>query len=89
MGLGAITAPVMAAAYGAVDVKLLPRAASAITALNRVGGSIGTAVLTLILASQHGSPADGYGRTFAWAVGLSVLMLVPAVLLPGRRSVSR
>jgi len=85
-GIGATMAPGMATVYGSVERHQVPRAASALNVMNRVGGSIGTAVLALILQAQLGhhpsNPAAAYGVTFAWALGLSVLPLAPALAFP-------
>ncbi|MEU4291110.1 DHA2 family efflux MFS transporter permease subunit [Kribbella sp. NPDC026596] len=87
-GIGATMAPGMATAFGSVERYQVPRAASALNVMNRVGGSIGTAVLVLILQgqlAQHtGNPAAAYGVTFAWALGLSVLPLFPALAFPAK-----
>ncbi|MFI6790607.1 hypothetical protein ACIBG4_25090 [Nonomuraea sp. NPDC050383] len=65
----------------------MPRAAGAINTINRVGGALGTAILTLVL--QHHldgglAPAAAYGATFWWTMGLSAATLLPAFLYPGR-----
>jgi MFS family permease len=87
-GVGATMAPGMATAYGSVERHQVPRAAGAFNVMNRVGGSIGTAVLVLILQTQLGqhtsNPAAAYGVTFAWALGLSVLPLIPALAFPAK-----
>jgi EmrB/QacA subfamily drug resistance transporter len=87
-GLGATMAPGMAAVYGSVERHQAPRAASALNVLNRVGGSLGTAVLVVVLQSglHHSSAhqAAAFGTTFWWALGLSALCLVPAALFPAR-----
>ena len=55
--------------------------------LNRIGGSIGTAVLAFLLQdnlSSAGTPGVAYADTFWWALALSALTLIPAALYPGR-----
>ncbi|WP_329005337.1 DHA2 family efflux MFS transporter permease subunit [Kribbella sp. NBC_00709] len=88
VGIGATMAPGMAAVYGSVERHQVPRAASALNVMNRIGGSIGTAALALILQAeldqQPSNPAVAYGHTFAWALALSVLPLLPALAFPGR-----
>lgn len=89
-GIGATMAPGMATVYGSVERHEAPRAASALNVMNRVGGSIGTAVLALILQAQlgrhTGHPAAAYGATFAWALALSVLPVLPALAFPTNKT---
>jgi EmrB/QacA subfamily drug resistance transporter len=51
MGLGGAMMPAMAAAYATLRPSEVPRATSALNAIQRVGGSIGTALLAVVL--QH------------------------------------
>jgi EmrB/QacA subfamily drug resistance transporter len=52
IGLGMTMMPAMAAAYQTLDRAAVPRATSAINIIRTVGGSIGTAVLTVVLQRQ-------------------------------------
>ena len=78
--------PNLGAAYAAVEPAQTARAGGAINVVNRVGGSLGTAVLTGLLHDQLGGAgtADAFGTTFGWALALSALAFAPAALLPGR-----
>ncbi|WP_246128000.1 MDR family MFS transporter [Amycolatopsis rhizosphaerae] len=78
IGLGATTAPGMAAVYAAVERDEVHRAAAVVNVVNRAGGSLGTAILVTVLENQ------GFTTTFWWALGLSALSLVPAALFPRR-----
>jgi EmrB/QacA subfamily drug resistance transporter len=51
IGLGATTMPVMAAAYATLSPDQIPAATTALNVVQRIGGSLGTAVLSVIL--QH------------------------------------
>jgi MFS family permease len=51
LGLGATMMPAMAAAYSPLHPEEIPRATSALNTLQRIGGSIGTALLAVVL--QH------------------------------------
>ncbi|MGI5418800.1 MDR family MFS transporter [Actinomadura luteofluorescens] len=86
-GLGTVMAPGMATIYASVERHEVARAAGAVNTLNRVGGSLGTAVLAVVLQrSLDGRPpAAAYGHTFWWAVALSALTLVPALFYPSRK----
>jgi EmrB/QacA subfamily drug resistance transporter len=51
LGVGATFMPAMAAAYATLDRAAVPRATSALNVIQRIGGSLGTAILAVIL--QH------------------------------------
>ncbi|MFD8492855.1 MDR family MFS transporter [Amycolatopsis sp. NPDC059657] len=85
IGLGAIVPPNVAATYTSVDRSQAPAATSARTVLNRIGGSVGTAVLAVILQNAltgAESAQSAYSHTFWWVLAFSVLTLVPAALYP-------
>ncbi len=52
MGLGMVMQPAMAAAYQALDSSAVARATSALNSIQRVGGSIGTALIAVVLEHQ-------------------------------------
>ncbi|MER6531982.1 DHA2 family efflux MFS transporter permease subunit [Streptomyces sp. NPDC001508] len=52
MGLGASMMPTMTAAFGSVAKEVVPRATSAFHVFQRVGASLGTAVLTVVLQKE-------------------------------------
>ncbi|MFF0523187.1 MDR family MFS transporter [Actinomadura nitritigenes] len=87
-GLALVMAPGMAAVYASVRPDETARAAGAVNTVNRVGGSLGTAVLAVVLQRSlgHHAPAAAYGATFWWVVGLSALTLIPAFFYPSRDS---
>ena len=55
--------------------------------LQRVGGSIGTAVLAVILeralvgVTTPAEAARAYGETFWWAAGITALAIVPCIVV--------
>lgn len=51
-GLGSTMMPAMAAAYAVLEGPEVPRATSALNVVQRVGGSMGTAVLAVVLQGQ-------------------------------------
>jgi EmrB/QacA subfamily drug resistance transporter len=55
LGLGASIQPTTAAAYALLDSSQVPRATAALNTLRQIGGSIGTALLAVVL--QHESTA--------------------------------
>jgi EmrB/QacA subfamily drug resistance transporter len=90
-GLGGSMMPAMAAAYSTLERSQVPRATPMLNVLQRVGGSLGVAIFTVILANgirdRAGTPgaraalADAFGQTFWWVVVASLLAFVPALLL--------
>ncbi|MFG3223719.1 MDR family MFS transporter [Kitasatospora sp. NPDC048194] len=86
-GMGIVMIPGMAALYGSVEKSRVPAAAGAINVLNRLGGALGTAALTLVLqyaqAGHPGRPGTAFGATFWWVLALSALAIAPALLYPG------
>jgi EmrB/QacA subfamily drug resistance transporter len=84
IGAGCTFMPAMTAAFASLKREELPDATPQMHVVMRVGGSIGTAVLAVVLqraAIGAASPASAYDVAFWWTVGLSGLALVPAVFL--------
>ncbi|MFF2142405.1 MDR family MFS transporter [Kitasatospora sp. NPDC058190] len=85
-GMGIVLIPGMAAVYGIVEKSQVAAAAGAVNVLNRLGGALGTAVLTLVLqqaqAGHPGQPGAAFGATFWWVLALSALAIAPALLYP-------
>ncbi|MGW7445864.1 MDR family MFS transporter [Kitasatospora sp. NPDC054795] len=88
-GMGMIAIPGLAVVYGSVEKDQVPAAAGAVNVLNRVGGALGTAVLTLALQQAQdghpGRPGAAFGETFWWVLALSALAIAPALLYPNTR----
>jgi predicted MFS family arabinose efflux permease len=74
IGLGMTMMPAMSAAYQRLDRSDVPRATTTLNILNRVGGSIGTALLAVVLQQQITSSLPGGGG------GLSAATEVPAAI---------
>jgi EmrB/QacA subfamily drug resistance transporter len=91
-GLATAIVPIMSAGFSQLRPEQIPGAATTIRIFQQVGGSLGTAVLAVILERQlrgaHSSAelADGFGTTFTWALGLTLLAVLPALRLPSERA---
>jgi EmrB/QacA subfamily drug resistance transporter len=93
LGLGATIMPSMAVAYQTVPREAVAHATSTINVIQRIAGSIGTALLAVVLQHQIDAAdsrsaaalADAFGTTFWVAFGLVATALVPALLLPRLR----
>lgn len=68
LGLGASMMPAMAAAFAAMRPETVPRATSGLNVMQRVGGSIGGAVLAVILNSQIAAALSGSATAARGAV---------------------
>ncbi|WP_300610855.1 MDR family MFS transporter [Trebonia sp.] len=92
-GLGAVTIPVMAAAYLGLRPGQVPHASTVTRIAQQVGGSFGTAILAMILSTQlhalgaHGlaGQATAFGTAFWWSLGLTAIAVIPALALPRQR----
>jgi EmrB/QacA subfamily drug resistance transporter len=87
VGIGFAFMPAMTAAFAALERSELAHATPQLNVLQRVGGSIGTAVLAVVLQrSLHGvhtldAAAGAYGTAFWWALGLTALAIAPCIVL--------
>jgi EmrB/QacA subfamily drug resistance transporter len=87
MGIGFSFMPVMTAAFAALDKSELPDATPQLNVVQRVGGSLGTAVLAVVLqralAGAHtaSAAASGYGTAFWVSAGLTALGIIPSIVL--------
>jgi hypothetical protein len=79
--------PAMTAAFAALDRSQVSHATPQLNVLNRVGGSIGTTILAVVLANglrdahTPAAAAAAYGSAFWWSVGMSVAAIIPCVIL--------
>ncbi|MFL5860969.1 MAG: MFS transporter, partial [Solirubrobacteraceae bacterium] len=86
-GIGFAFMPAMTAAFAALERHELSDATPQLNVLQRVGGSIGIAVLAVVLqrglADAHSlsEAASAYGTAFWWAAGLTALAIVPCIVL--------
>ena len=90
VGIGFAFMPAFVAALAALERHELPDAAPQLNVLMRVGGSIGTAVLAVVLeraiiaaghAPSAAATAGAYGAAVWWSLGLSAAALGPCVAL--------
>lgn len=95
VSLAAVFTPVFTLGLGAVPPHLYSHASSLLGALQQVAGAVGTAVAITVLSSRQtdliaegvstaGALTGGMDRAFVVSAGLAVIVLVLAVLLPGR-----
>jgi EmrB/QacA subfamily drug resistance transporter len=87
-GIGMSIMPAMTAAYSGLTPKQITHATPQLTTLQRVGGSMGTAILTVVLqqhletaGASQSAMADAFGTTFIWVMGITAAALLPTLLL--------
>ncbi|MEZ5100226.1 MAG: DHA2 family efflux MFS transporter permease subunit [Thermoleophilia bacterium] len=86
--IGIAIMPAMAAAYAVIRPDQIADATPQLNVVQRVGGSIGTALLAVVLeraiiarGSAPPALADAYGVTYWWIVAVSLLGTLPAAVL--------
>jgi EmrB/QacA subfamily drug resistance transporter len=100
VGIGLSMMPAMTAAFSVLRKDQVNDATPQLTTLQRVGGSIGTAVLSVVLQGHleaaGNSPdamASAFGTTFLWVMGITLVALLPTIVLlrveRGRHSIRR
>jgi EmrB/QacA subfamily drug resistance transporter len=88
-GIGMSMMPSMTAAYAVLRRDQIADATPQLTVLQRVGGSIGTAILTVVLqggisglaAPSDAGVAGAFGHTYYWVLGISLVALLPTIVL--------
>jgi EmrB/QacA subfamily drug resistance transporter len=86
-GIGFAFMPAMSAAFASLNRSELPDATPQLNVLQRVGGSIGTAVLAVVLqralVGVHtvSGAAAAYGTAFWASAGLTALAIIPCIIL--------
>jgi EmrB/QacA subfamily drug resistance transporter len=92
LGIGMSMMPSMTAAFAVLRPDQVNHATPQLNVLQRVGGSVGTAILSVVLsnhltsAAAGGSPsadamAGAFGTTYWWVLGVTAFALVPTALL--------
>ena len=95
MGIGFAFMPAMAAAFASLKRSELAHATPQLNVLQRVGGSIGTAVLVVVLqraaagADTLDEAAAAFGTAFWWAAALTALAIVPCIVLTRAEAAAR
>jgi hypothetical protein len=87
-GIGMSMMPAMTAAFAVLRPDQISHATPQLTVLQRVGGSMGTAILSVVLgnhlADSGGQPAamaGAFGDTYVWVLGVTAVALLPTLLL--------
>jgi EmrB/QacA subfamily drug resistance transporter len=81
VGFGLCALPAMTTAYATVSARELPDAAAQANILQRVGGSMGSALFVVVLTSNGGNTATAFQATFLGTAIASSVALMAAVWL--------
>lgn len=88
IGIGIAFVPAMSVAFAVLRPDQVGDASPQLNTLQRVGGSIGTALFTVVLqhrlddaAPGAAGAADGFASTYWWVLGVTLLALLPALRL--------
>jgi len=86
LGMGALLIPPMSVAYQDIEPAEIPHASMTTRIVQQVGASFGTAIVAVVLQSMLVNGATGaFQGAFWWAIGLTAVAVVPALLLPDRK----
>ena len=93
-GSGLAAMPAMTAAFSALDHDQVDDASPQLNVIQRVGGSLGTAVIAVVLQTHlvHAAAAGGgqatldgiagaFNQTYLWVIVMSLLAFIPGVIL--------
>src|SRR3954468_4512650 len=88
-GIGMSMMPAMSAAYAVLRPDQINTATPQLNVLQRVGGSIGTAILAVSLSNGIGAlstptpagVAAAFADTYWWVMGITVIALLPTIVL--------
>jgi EmrB/QacA subfamily drug resistance transporter len=83
-GLSAANIAVMAGAFKDVPRAAVSDASTVTRVLQQAGGSLGTAVLAVVLAAGASDVTTAFHAAFRWSILLTALALIPAFLLVPR-----
>jgi EmrB/QacA subfamily drug resistance transporter len=87
IGVGLAIMPAMTAAFSVLSREQINDASPQLTVLQRVGGSLGTAIIAVVLQGHidhthtQAGLASGFGQTYWWVLGVTLAALVPTLLL--------
>jgi len=87
-GLGGVAIPVMVSIYDGLTKEQVAHGTTATRIFQQIGGSVGTAVLAIILQNHISANADAatvgkaFNTAFLWSIGFAVVSIIPAIFLP-------
>jgi EmrB/QacA subfamily drug resistance transporter len=90
LGIGAVLIPPMSVAYRDIEPAGIPHATMNTRISQQVGASFGTAIVAVVLQSLlDDGVTSAFQGAFWWAVGITVVAVVPALALPAKKALRR
>jgi EmrB/QacA subfamily drug resistance transporter len=88
IGIGLSIMPAMTAAFSVLSREQVNDASPQLTVLQRVGGSLGTAIIAVVLqghlnhaAHTHAALAASFAHTYWWVMAVTLIALLPSLML--------
>jgi hypothetical protein len=88
IGIGLSIMPAMTAAFSVLSREQVNDASPQLTVLQRVGGSLGTAIIAVVLQGHlahaghsHPALAASFAHTYWWVMAVTLIALLPTVVL--------
>jgi EmrB/QacA subfamily drug resistance transporter len=85
-GLGLVGPPAMGSLYRTLPGALVPQGSSVLYMLNQLGGSVGVAIVALILGTAGGTSVSFHG-VYEFVTGAILVLLAASTFLPGRPAI--
>jgi len=86
-GIGLAFLPAMTAAFASLERSEISHATPQLNVLQRIGGSIGVAILAVVLqralvgATTPEAAASAFGTAFWFSAGLTAIAIIPCIIL--------
>jgi EmrB/QacA subfamily drug resistance transporter len=81
-GLSGANIAIISGAFRDLPRPSVPDGSTIIRVLQQLGGSFGTAILAVVLATSAASTTTAFHVAFTWALALTALAVIPALLMP-------
>ncbi|MFH0174719.1 DHA2 family efflux MFS transporter permease subunit [Streptomyces cacaoi] len=85
LGTGLTIVPAMTRAFQSIRPQSIPDASSQLNLIQRIGGTVALAVVTVVLEQaarqRHGLVPGAFAHSFTWVLGIYTVTLLPALAL--------
>jgi EmrB/QacA subfamily drug resistance transporter len=91
LGVGVVVIPIMTVAFVGLERAEVPHASIVTRIAQQIGGSVGVALLAVILsttATSSGSATTAFDVSFWWATGFTAVAVALSFVLPGRAAIA-
>lgn len=88
LGIGMVVVPLLSVAFDGLEREEVPHASIVIRVAQQIGGSVGVALLAVVVTTAAGPAAGGFAVAFWWAWGIAAVAVLLSVALPRRTAAS-